>query len=394
MKSKQSRRVFIKKSTLAGLAIPVLGSSVLNCKSEDKKEAASVSKTNKKLNILILGGTSFLGPHQIAYAISRGHKVSTFTRGKTIPTVNKEAFEHVEQLIGDRVDNLTALENRTWDVVIDNSGRKVQWTKDTANLLKDNVGLYMYTSSTGVYYPYKSDDINEDTELILEMPEGLTEDQQYEQEYGIMKGNSELAAINAFGRERSIIIRPTYMVGPADRTNRFVHWPLRFAKGGHTLIPGKLNDLVQYVDVRDVAEWYIRLAENGSYGTYNAVGPKEAQTVHEFASKAAQTFNQKSSFTRIDDYEFLKSNGVYFAIPWVMAEGDHYGSARISHQSALEAGLTYRPLKDTIKDTYDWWQSDAVAEDRKQKYQDDARSLHNKEEELLAAWKKYQKTKG
>ncbi|MEH6535617.1 MAG: NAD-dependent epimerase/dehydratase family protein [Psychroserpens sp.] len=394
MKTRNSRRAFIKKGALAGLAIPLVGSGLMSCQTKEKKESTTTQKPNKKLNILILGGTSFLGPHQIAYAISRGHKVSTFTRGKTIPTVNKDAFKHVEQLIGDRENNLKALENRTWDVVIDNSGRNVQWTKDTANLLKDNAGLYMYTSSTGVYYPYKGDHIKEDTKLILEMPDGLTEDEKYEQDYGIMKGNSELETIKAFGKERSIIIRPTYMIGPADRTNRFVHWPLRFAKGGKILVPGKHDDLVQYVDVRDVAEWYIRLAENKQYGTYNAVGPEATQTVHEFATKAAKTFDVESTFTMVDDYEFLKSNSIYFAIPWVMAEDNHYGSARIDHQSAMNAGLTYRPLKDTVKDTYDWWMSNAVAKDRKQKYHSDPNSLLAKEKDILASWGKHQKTKG
>jgi 2'-hydroxyisoflavone reductase len=126
MKKSNTRRTFIKKSTLAGLAIPLLGSSIISCKSETEKEPKPSDSSFKKLSILILGGTSFLGPHQIAYALSRGHKVSTFTRGKTLPSVHSYLFDQVEQLIGDREDNLTALENRKWDVVIDNSGRKVE----------------------------------------------------------------------------------------------------------------------------------------------------------------------------------------------------------------------------------------------------------------------------
>ncbi|WP_298758204.1 NAD-dependent epimerase/dehydratase family protein [uncultured Psychroserpens sp.] len=387
MKTSKSRRLFIKKGALASIAVPVLGINLLNCNPEKKKEVETSKESPKKLSILILGGTSFLGPHQIAYAVSRGHKVSTFTRGKTIPTVHKEVFKNIEQLIGDREDNLKTLENRKWDVVIDNSGRKVQWTKDTANLLKDNVGIYMYTSSTGVYYPYKGSNIKEDTKLVLDMPEGLTEDQEYEQDYGIMKGNSELEAIKAFGKERSIIVRPTYMVGPADRTNRFIHWPIRLAKGGDTVVPGKQEDLVQYVDVRDVAEWYIRLAENKQHGTYNAVGPKDTQTVMQFINEAANTFNVKSSFIYVDDYEFLKENNIYYQIPWVMPEGDHYGSARIAHQKAMNAGLTYRDLKLTVKDTHDWWYSDAVTEERRQQYNNDPNMLISKEKDIISKWK-------
>ena len=388
MKILSSRRTFIKKSSLAGLAIPILGASLFNCNSKYKNAAINTQKSPNKLKILILGGTSFLGPHQIAYAISRGHEITTFTRGKTLPTIHTEVFKNVEQLIGDREDNLTALENRKWDVVIDNSGRKVEWTKATANLLNDHVGLYMYTSSTGVYFPYKGHHITEDTSLVLEMPDGLTEDQKYEQDYGVMKANSEIETIKAFGKNRSTIVRPTYMLGPGDKTDRFVHWPIRLSKGGDILVPGKQDDLVQYVDIRDVAEWFIRLAENKQHGTFNAVGPKVQQTTLQFAKEAAKTFDVKSTFTLIDDYEFLKSNGVYYAIPWVMPEGDHYGSARLSNSRALEAGLTYRNLTNTIKDAYTWWNSDAVDAERKINYEQNPNALINKEKEILELWNK------
>ena len=353
MKKSQTRRTFIKTGALATLAIPVLGSSVISCKSEIKQETTDTS--SKKLKILILGGTSFLGPHQVAYALSRGHSVSTFTRGKTLPSVHTELFDQVEQLIGDRQDNLTALENRKWDVVIDNSGRKVEWTRATANLLKDNVGIYMYTSSTGVYYPYLTSDIKEDKKLVLEMPKGLSKNEQYEQEYGVMKANSELEAIKVFGKERTIVIRPTYMIGPADKTDRFIHWPIRLAKGGEILVPGKKEDPVQYADVRDIAEWFIRLAENKQYGTYNGVGPKSTQTMQQFIKEAAKTFDVESEFIMVDDYDFLIKNKVYYSVPWIMGGKKNYGSSRVSNSKSIAAGLTFRPLKKTVKDTYDWW---------------------------------------
>ena len=254
--------------------------------------------------------------------------------------------------------------------------------------------MYMYTSSTGVYYPYRTNDIKEETQLVLEMPEGLTEDEQYEQEYGVMKGNSELAAINAFGKERSIIVRPTYMIGPGDRTDRFVHWPLRLAKGGEVLVPGQKEDPVQYMDIRDVAEWMIRLAENKQHGTYNAVGPKNTQCMQQFVKEAAQAFDAKSSFVMVDDYEFLKDNQIYYAVPWIMPLGNNYGSSRSSNKRAIKAGLTFRPLKESIKDTYIWWNSDAVAKDRKEKYTNDPKSLINREKELLANWQKHLESKG
>jgi 2'-hydroxyisoflavone reductase len=193
MFSKKSRREFIELSVKSGLAIPVIGSGLLSCTSSNKK--SDEDESNSKLNILILGGTSFLGPHQIAYALNRGHSISTFTRGKTEPTVHQGIFDKVERLIGDRENNLKALMDRKWDAVIDNSGHKVEWTEKTAELLKDNVGLYLYTSSTGVYYPYRTGNIREDQELVLEEPEGIEdEEMKIEYRYGVMKSNSEIAA--------------------------------------------------------------------------------------------------------------------------------------------------------------------------------------------------------
>jgi 2'-hydroxyisoflavone reductase len=388
MTKHNSRRSFIKKSTLASLGLPLLGTTLISCKQEENTNINSEKETDKKLNILILGGTSFLGPHQIAYALSRGHKVSTFTRGKTKPKVHAELFDKVEMLIGDREDNLKALENRQWDVVIDNSGRKVSWTKATAELLKDNVGMYMYTSSTGVFYPYLNGNLTEDTEVALELPEGLTDDEKYEMDYGVMKANSELAAINTFGKKRTVVIRPTYMLGPADRTDRFIHWPVRLANGGQHLVPGKAEDLVQYIDVRDVAEWFIRLAENKSHGIYNGVGPNEGQTMQQFIKEAAKAFDTTSSFVMVDDYEFLNKNGIYYSIPWVMPDEKHYGSARVSNKKSIAAGLTYRPLSETVKDTFNWWNSDKVDIERKAKFNENLEVMLVNEKKMIAQWLK------
>jgi nucleoside-diphosphate-sugar epimerase len=387
MKKTNSRRSFIKKSAIASVAIPILGTNLLSCNSQSKKRDTKSAKKSKKLKILILGGTSFLGPHQISYALSRGHSVTTFTRGKTKPRIYTQLFENVEQLIGDRENNLKALENRKWDVVIDNSGRKVEWTKATANLLKDNVRLYMYTSSTGVYYPYLSDSISTETKVVLKMPDNLTEEEKYEMEYGVMKANSELEAIDAFGKDKTTIIRPTYMLGPGDRTDRFMHWPVRLAKGGDIMIPGKTADTVQYIDVRDMAEWFIRLAENNTAGTYNGVGPKETQTMQQFIRSAAESFDVNHNFVMVDDYDYLKNNNIYYSIPWIMADKAHLGSAKVTNSKSIEAGLTFRPLKDTIIDSLNWWNSDAVTAERKSNFSTALATMITKEQEIIKDWK-------
>ena len=187
--------------------------------------------------------------------------MTIFTRGKTIPKIHQELFADVEKLVGDREDNLEALKNRSWDVVIDNSGRKTKWTEDTAQLLRDKVEFYLYTSSISVYYPFLGDDFSEKRSLVTKIPADTPEEEKPTYDYGVMKATSELATINAFGLERSIIVRPTLIVGPGDRTDRFPYWLARIEKGGEMIIPGRRDEVVQYIDVRDLAEWMIRLLE-------------------------------------------------------------------------------------------------------------------------------------
>ncbi|MDA8595644.1 NAD-dependent epimerase/dehydratase family protein [Flavobacteriaceae bacterium] len=368
MRNKTSRRDFIGTTIKTGIGLSLLSTGLLGC-------------SKPRLNILILGGTSFLGIHQVAFALERGHKVSIFTRGKTIPSLHKDLFKKVEHLIGDRKDNLKSLENRQWDVVIDNSGREVGWTEKSAKLLKDSCSYYLYTSSTGVYYPYLGENIKEDTKLLHKMPEVFNDEwEKLEYGYGIMKANSELAALKYFGKDRTIIVRPTYMFGPADKTNRFIHWPIKLSQGGEVLVPGKKDDPVQYIDVRDVASWMIRLCEEKRTGTFNAVGPKEQQSISEFAHEAAKAFDVKHKFIQVDDYDFLISKDIYGIVPWIMPIGNNFGSARINNSKGLRNGLNIRPLEESMKDTYQWWMSDSVSQSQRDQVRTDY-------QEVLNEWK-------
>lgn len=391
MDSIKSRRAFIELALKTGITLPILASGLYSCNLEPEKK--DTAQTDKKLNILILGGTSFLGPHQIAYAISRGHSITTFTRGKTQPTIHKDLFQKVEQLTGDRNDDLTALHNRKWDAVIDNSGRNAKWTKDSAALLKDNCEIYLYTSSTGVYYPYINNDQDEEMKVVLSEPEGIEGEEKIEYGYGVMKANSEIEAINQFGTDRTIIVRPTYMIGPADKTNRFIHWPIRLSKGGETLVPGKATDMVQYIDVRDVAEWMIRLIEEKKGGTYNAAGPKEDQNIYSFVEDAKNAFDIETSFVKIDDYDFLKANNIHYIVPWIMPIENNFGSAKISNKKAKENGLSFRPLTESIKDIYDWWYSDAVSQEQRNEVELGPTSLLVREKSIIEEWKTLQQGK-
>ena len=380
---KSTRRKFLEKSLALGVT-PFIPYEMI-------QGTASLNQTSNKLNILILGGTSFLGPHQIAYAIKRGHKITTFTRGKTIPKVNAEFFSQVESLIGDREDNLEALKGRKWDVVIDNSGRKVKWTEDTAKLLTDNVGLYMYTSSISVYYPYTGNDFSEERKLVLEMPKEASDDEKATYDYGIMKAQSELAAKKYFGDDRTINIRPTLIVGPGDRTDRFPYWTVRLEKGGEVVIPGKPDEVVQYIDVRDLSEWMIRLAEDKSVGTYNGSGPGFEMTTQAFVHGIHAGFNSPIKYINIDDLEFLKNNGVIGIQPWVIQLPKYAGMSKSDNSLAIQSGLTFRSLSETVHDTKEWWYSDAVTQERRENILSGERSFYTREKEIIQLWKEWKK---
>jgi 2'-hydroxyisoflavone reductase len=379
------RRQFLKTTAAAGgalglgLGLPAAGGSQPAGPMADPR--GGVSRAPKALKILILGGTGFIGPHQIRYAVERGHSVSMFTRGRKEPPLFKEVFEKVEKLVGDRETDLTALEGRSWDVVIDNSGSNTEWTRASAELLKDSCGLYLYVSSTGVYYPYLTTEIGEDTRVDLVDASG---GENGSAAYGVMKATSEQAAQAAFV-DRTIVVRPGYIVGPGDYTDRFTYWPIRFERGGEILVPGKKEDLVQCIDVRDLTEWMIHLCENRTFGTFNGTGPAWHLTMEEFIGGMRGTTTAQHSLTWIEDYEFLQENRISFAIPWLMPVDDHVGSQRIDVSKAAAHGLVYRPMAATVLDTLEWWHSDALTDERRA----NGRWVisQEKEAEVLAAWK-------
>ena len=363
-----SRRDFVRTSVLASGAVGL-----------------GVTPSSHPLEILILGGTTFLGPHQIRYALDRGHSVSTFTRGRTQPTIYRSMFREVEQLIGDRSGDHSALEGRRWDVVIDNSGRRVEWTRTSTELLRDS-GVYVYTSSTGVYLPYYGTDLRESREIVLEDPPEVPADRR--PSYGVMKALSEMTVREVFGEDRSIVVRPTYIVGPSDpQISRFPYWPVRVRRGGEVLVPGKVDDPVQYIDVRDLTEWMIRLAETGTAGTFNVAGPASPLGMHEFVHGVRAATAGEVEWVYVADYEFLREQGIQSMLPWLMPTGEYEGSARINNERAKANGLTFRPLAKTAMDVLEWWDSDAVTDEQRSNLMEGERSMMQREPDIIAAWK-------
>ncbi|HSL44049.1 MAG TPA: NAD-dependent epimerase/dehydratase family protein, partial [Anaerolineales bacterium] len=219
------------------------------------------------MRILMIGGTYFLGRHLVKAALEHDHDVTLFNRGKSNPGL----FPQLETILGDREKDINKLEGRIWDAVIDTSGYFPRVVRLSAQVLEPNVPRYVFISSISVYENFRKVGINESD------PVGKIQDETVEEitgeMYGPLKALCEETVRDIFGLERSLIIRPGLIVGPHDPTDRFTYWPVRVARGGDVLAPQKPDAAIQIIDVRDLAEWIIRLIEANASGTYNATGP-------------------------------------------------------------------------------------------------------------------------
>ena len=269
-----SRRDFLRTTAVAGGALLGAG-PLLACASTLARSAAAPPA--RKLDLLVLGGTGFIGPHLVRHAVARGHRVTIFTRGRRDADLPPE----VVRLTGDRNGKLEALEGKRWDAVIDDSATNPEWVRLSTALLRGNVGRYLFTSSTGVYYPYLSRGLDESAPVRLD----ADDPKDGSATFGVAKARCERVTRDAFG-DRAIVVRPTYIVGPGDTTDRFPYWPVRLAKGGEVLAPGRRDDPVQFIDVRDLAEFMVKLVEDGRGGIYNAVGPVSTLTMRSFLEQS------------------------------------------------------------------------------------------------------------
>ncbi len=303
------------------------------------------------LDLLVLGGTGFIGPHLVRHAVSRGHRVTIFTRGRR----QADLPAGVTHLIGDRDGDLSALATGRWDAVFDDSATRPERVRRTAQLLKDRVGRYLFTSSTGVYYPYLRVGLSESDPVrtTLDDPKDGSAD------YGVAKALSEREVLDTFG-DRGLVVRPTYIVGPGDTTDRFPYWPARLDRGGETLAPGP-SDPAQWIDVRDLTAFMVRLVEDGRSGVYNAAAP--SRPFRPFLTEANAALGNKATLVWVDDAVFLKEHGIVYAVPWALPEGNVLGMMAIDSTKAVRAGLTFRPVTETVRDTLAWWRT--VPEERR-----------------------------
>jgi nucleoside-diphosphate-sugar epimerase len=341
--STTTRRQFIRLSVAATAAM-----SIQNTFAEEKV---------KPLRILILGGTGFTGPFQVKYALSRGHKVTVFNRGKTHPG---ELPKEVEQLIGDRNGQLEALKGKQWDVCIDNPTTLPAWVRDAAQILKGNVERYIFISTISVYADTST---GPDESAPLAKYEGADPFKETLEAmkasgyktYGPLKTLSEQETEKWFPG-KSLIIRPGLIVGPRDETDRFTYWPVRIDRGGDVLAPGNPSDPVQFIDGRDLAEWTIRMAENRETGIYNATGPAKELGIGGMLDGIKTALSSNATFAWADA-EFLKQQKVEAWSDMPVWAGDELGLSRANISRALAKGLTFRPLGETARDTLAWFKA-------------------------------------
>src|SRR6266496_4043168 len=370
---KTTRRQFIK---LSGTAAGAFTLSI--------RATTFAEKSVKLLRILILGGTGFTGPYQVRYALSRGHKVTTFNRGKTHPG---ELPNEVEQLVGDRNGQLGALKGRKWDVAIDNPTTLPAWVRGAAEILKGNVERYVFISTISVYADtskgvdetaplakYEGADPYKETLEAMKASGYKT--------YGPLKALSEKEADKWFPG-KTLIIRPGLIVGPRDETDRFTYWPVRIDRGGEVLAPGNPDDPVQFIDARDLAEWTIRMAENRETGTYNATGPAKPLGIGGMLDGIKDAEKSSAKFTWVSE-EFLTQQKVEAWSDMPVWTGKESGLARTNISRALAKGLTFRPVADTARDTLSWFKS--LPQDRQSEMR--AGITADREAEVMAAWKK------
>lgn len=309
------------------------------------------------LRILFLGGTGFLGPHAVNHALSRGHHVTLFNRGRTNTHLFADSVDHLE---GDRrtpdpLEGITALAQGEWDCVIDTSGYHPREVRASAGLLRSRVGHYIFVSTVSVYGDRAVEHMDESAQVAtLDDPESA--DFRNPANYGALKAYCEQAAEESMpGRVANV--RPGLIVGPRDNTDRFSYWPVRLDRGGDVLCPGDGTDRVQFIDARDLARWIIHLAETNATGTFNALGPAYELPISEFIGACKSSTSTPARLVWVET-DFLQSHKVqmWSDMPlWIPARGDFAGVGTLSNAAAIKAGLAFRPIAQTTIDTIAWY---------------------------------------
>lgn len=300
------------------------------------------------MDILVLCGTRFVGRHIVRTAIYRRHQVTLFNRGQT----NPDLFPEVEKLLGDRDGDLTQIRERAWDAVIDTCGYVPRIVRNSARVLSNQTDLYVFISTISVFDSFEKEGLSEDDplgSLDAETVEEITDDT-----YGPLKALCE-AVIQDEIPGKALIIRPGLIVGPHDPTDRFTYWVRRCAHGGDILAPAPPNQNVQFIDARDLASWTLNRIEAGHTGTFNATGPEDPLTLGELLQTCCD-FSEKSAQLSWVDGTTLLDAGIepWSQVPMWLPGPENAGLMTVDCTRAISAGLRFRPLRTTIRDTLNW----------------------------------------
>jgi 2'-hydroxyisoflavone reductase len=376
-----TRRDFLRTTSMlaAGLAARRIAAQTAPAAPADG------AKASRRQKILILGGTGFLGPCVVRRATERGHVMTLFNRGKTDP----KAFPELEQLRGDRsTGNLAALEGREWDAVVDTSGYFPRQVRESASLLAAHVNQYVFVSTISVYQPIDKPGADESAPLAT-MRKGVDPETTKEigPDYGALKALCEQAAEKEMPEQVSNI-RPGLIVGPDDPSDRFTYWPVRVADGGEVLAPGTPQDPVQFIDVRDLANFIVKCIEDATVGIMNATGPKGGLPIGKMLEACNEGTKGDATFTFVPD-DFLQEQRIseWSDLPvWISPRQPGGGLTSISVERAVKAGLVFRSPVETARDTLGWYRS----EKRTGRFP----FTRERESKALAAWHEKQKAGG
>ena len=382
------KRRGIIQASLAGSAALLTGCGKSQTESED---VITKQVSGGPLKILMLGGTGFIGPHMVRELLRRGHEVTLFNRGRT----NRNIFPDLELLVGDRDGKLDALKGGSWDAVIDNSGYVPRHVADSARLLSPVVSQYIFTSSVAAYAAMSG---NQTASLYHDVDMPNTEYDspltkmldQTAPTYGPLKVLCEREVAQVMGEDRMTILRPVYIAGPGDRSDRLTYWPVRVSRGGEMLAPGKPDYPMQTVDARDIATFVADCVERRIMGIYNMTTPPGVYTMGQLLADSQAVSDTEVNLTWVD-LPFIEENGLFTnessnnSLPhWGPPIGDTRSDFIVNGDHAFNAGMRTRPIRETLRDTLAWWKT--LPEDRRMNMR--AGLSAEREAELLVAWHK------
>ncbi len=386
-----SRRDFLRTASIAGAGLALAPAAASAASAAAARAGTSDSSpapartppssiAPKKL--LILGGTGFIGPNTVKYALARGHEVTILTRGRSATKV-----EGVEHIIADREGDMSMLSSRKWDAVLDNNARDYRWVQRSVKALRNSTPHYLFVSSISAYrtepFSYangervRTEPVDESHERFA--PAATFKDGD-EAPYGLTKAISENLVHEAFPGGATVV-RPGLIVGPGDPTDRFTYWPVRIDEGGEVLAPGNPNHSSQVIDQRDLTEWIVRLAEDGTKGDFNATGPATRLTMAEMLAGCRAITSSPVTFTWVPESFLAEQKVQIWGEMPAWAPGDPLMYVKVS--KAIAAGLTYRPFAVTARDTLEWDKARPAAERAKRQ----AGMKREREAEILKAWK-------